>query len=127
MAAELSQIRANSRLRRWAAATTAALLLCAGAASADTLRCGSRIIKEGDTQDKVLSVCGEPTHQSRTWIERAPQYELGGQWYSYPGTEYVPVDLWTYDFGPNKLMQRVRFVAGLVDSIETLGKGTSEY
>ena len=99
----------------------------ASPAAADTLRCGSRIIKEGDTQDKVLAVCGEPAQQSRTWIERAPQYELGGQWYSYPGTEFVPVDLWTYDFGPNRLMQRVRFVAGLLVSIETLGRGTSEY
>ena len=96
-------------------------------AAADTLRCGSRLIKEGDTQDKALAVCGEPAQQSRTWIERPPQYELGGQWYSYPGTEFVPVDVWTYDFGPNRLMQRVRFVAGLIVSIETLGKGTSEY
>ena len=99
----------------------------ASPAAADTLRCGSRIIKEGDTQDKVLAVCGEPAQQSRAWIERAPQYELGGQWYSYPGTEFVPVDLWTYDFGPNRLMQRVRFVAGLLVSIETLGRGSSGY
>ena len=127
MAAKLSQIRAKSWSGGWSAATLAMLLAGAGVASADTLRCGSRIIKEGDTQDKVVSVCGEPTQQSRTWIERAPQYELGGQWYSYPGTEFVPVDLWTYDFGPNKLMQRVRFVDGLVVSIETLGRGTSEY
>ncbi|MFO1406153.1 MAG: DUF2845 domain-containing protein [Steroidobacteraceae bacterium] len=101
--------------------------LAMAAATADTLRCGSRIIKDGDTQEKVLAVCGEPTARQRTWIERAPQYELSGQWYSYPGTEFVPVDLWTYDFGPNRLVQRVRFVDGRLDSIETLGRGTSEY
>jgi hypothetical protein len=127
MAAELSQIRAGFRPAASILALLAALLLGAGPAAADTLRCGSKIIKEGDTQDKVLSVCGDPSQKSRTWIERAPQYELGNQSYSYPGTEYVPVDLWTYDFGPNKLMQRVRFIDGLVVSIETLGKGTSEY
>ena len=115
---------------RRARTTTFALLATAALATpaaADTLRCGSRIIKEGDTQEKALAVCGEPAQQSRTWIERPPQYELGGQWYSYPGTELVPVDLWTYDFGPNRLMQRVRFVAGLIVSIETLGRGTSGY
>ena len=110
-----------------AAAACLAIALMPAPADADSMRCGSRIVKDGDTIEKVLDVCGEPTSKERTWIERAPQYELGGQSYSYPGTEYVPVDLWTYDFGPNKLMQRVRFINGLADSIVPLGKGTSEY
>jgi hypothetical protein len=87
------------------------------------MRCGSRIVKDGDTIDKVLDVCGEPVERERTWIQRAPQYELGGRYYSFPGTEDVPVDLWTYDFGPNKLMRRVRIVDGIVVSIVELGKG----
>jgi len=75
--------------------------------------------------EKVLAVCGEPASQQRTWIQRAPQYELGGQYYSFPGTEDVPVDLWTYDFGSNKFLQQVRFIDGIVDSIVTLSeKGT---
>jgi hypothetical protein len=91
---------------------------------ADSMRCGSRIVKDGDTIEKVLEVCGEPAKQERTWIQRAPQYEFGSQYYSFRGTEDVPVDLWTYDFGRNKLMRRVRFVDGLVVSIVELGKGT---
>ena len=87
---------------------------------ADSMRCGSRIVKDGDTMEKVLDVCGEPAKQERTWIQRAPQYELGGQYYSFPGTEDVPVDLWIFDFGRNKLLQRVRFIDGIVDSIVTL-------
>ena len=35
----------------------------------------------------------------------------------------VPVELWTYNFGPYKLMRRIRFVDGLVDEIETLSHG----
>lgn len=93
------------------------------ALQADSMRCGSRIVKDGDTIEKVLDVCGEPAGKERTWIQRAPQYELGGRYYSFPGTEEVPVDLWTYDFGPNKLMRRVRFVDGQVVSIVELGKG----
>ncbi len=56
----------------------------------------------------------------RTWIQRPPQYELGGIEYSFPGREDVPVDLWTYDFGSHKLMMRVRFVAEQVQSITPL-------
>ncbi|NJD31902.1 MAG: DUF2845 domain-containing protein [Gammaproteobacteria bacterium] len=92
-------------------------------AHADSMRCGSRIIKEDDPIEKVLEVCGEPVKRERTWIQRQPQYEVGDRSYSFPGREDVPVDLWTYDFGPNKLMQRVRFVAGKVESITTLGYG----
>jgi hypothetical protein len=103
--------------------TLAALVLLPGAAVADSMRCGSRIVKDGDTIEEVLEVCGEPAKRERTWIQRAPQYELGGQYYSFPGTEDVPVDLWTYDFGRNRLMRRVRFIDGLVVSIVELGKG----
>jgi hypothetical protein len=35
----------------------------------------------------------------------------------------VPVEIWTFNFGPYKLMRRVRFVDGLVEDIETLGYG----
>jgi hypothetical protein len=113
--------------RSLVAGAGALLLVVCGAARSDSMRCGSRIVKDGDTMEKVLAVCGEPSIRNRTWIQRPPQYELGGWTYSFPGTEDVPVDSWTYDFGPNKLMQRVRFVAGQVESIVTLGKGTSEY
>jgi hypothetical protein len=103
----------------------AALFLLPGVVLADSMRCGNRIIKEEDTMEKVLEVCGEPATKKRTWIERAPQYELGGLHHSFPGTEEVPVDLWTYDLGSNKFLQQVRFIDGIVDSIVTLPeKGT---
>ena len=112
----------SNRLRAlaWLAASLPAL------ATADTMRCGSKLISEGDTQDKVLQNCGEPAEQKRTWILRKPRFEVGGQEYSFNGEEEVPVDLWTYDFGPNKLMRRVRMVAGKVESIETLEHGTNK-
>lgn len=92
-------------------------------ASADAMRCGSRVINEGDSIEKVQQYCGEPAERSRTYMVRQPRFEAGGQEYSFPGTEEVPVDLWTYDFGPNQLMRRVRMIAGKVDSIETLEHG----
>ena len=98
----------------------AALLVLPALAVADSMRCGSRVIKERDSIEEVVAACGEPVRKVRTWIERAPQFEFGGQDYSFPGTEDVPVDLWTFDLGPNQFLRQVRFIAGEVDSITTL-------
>ena len=94
------------------------------AVQADSMRCGSKLIGEEDSIEKVLDYCGEPTSRDRTWIVRRPRYELNGNEYSFPGREDVPVDLLTYDLGPNKLVRKLRFVAGKLESIETLGYGT---
>jgi len=104
-------------------AAVVSLLLLPTLAAADAMRCGSRLISDGDPIEKVREYCGEPSVTQRTWIVRQPRFEYGGQDIPFPGEEEVPVDLWTYDFGPNKLMRRIRFVAGKVDSIETLGYG----
>ncbi len=100
-------------------------LLVSASARAEALRCGSKLITDGDTQEKVLQYCGEPVAKKRTWISRQPRFEYGGQEIPFQGSEDVPVDLWTYDFGSSKLMRRIRFVAGKVDSIETLEHGTN--
>ena len=98
-------------------------LLIASGATADSVRCGSKVITEGDPIEKVREYCGEPTETQRTWMTRQPRFEYGGQEIPFEGSEDVPVDLWTYDFGPNKLVRRIRFIAGKVDSIETREHG----
>jgi uncharacterized protein YvpB len=35
----------------------------------------------------------------------------------------VPVELWTYNFGPSQLMRRVRFESGRLVMVEILGYG----
>jgi len=105
-------------------ASIALLLLTSMPAAADSMRCGSRLIVEEDSIEKVLYYCGEPASKSRTWIVRQPRYYIGSNEYVFPGEEDVPVDLWTYDFGPNKLMVQLRFVAGILERIDTLGYGS---
>ena len=95
------------------------------AVPADSLRCGSQLVGDGDSMDEVLALCGEPVKRTRTWMTRQPRFEYGGRDIPFPGTEDVPVDVWTYDFGSSRLMRRIRFVAGKVESIETLEHGTS--
>jgi len=112
--------RRGCRVRGRALRLAGAALLLPALAGADSMRCGSRVVKEQDTIEAVVAACGEPVRKERTWIQRAPQFELGGQDYSFPGTEDVPVDLWTFDLGPNQFLRQVRFIAGEVDSITTL-------
>ena len=88
-------------------------------------RCGTKLVSEGDTRSQVLAMCGEPavraTHRS---VFRRPMIWAHGRPY-YIGEDYmeVPVESWTYNLGPNKLMRRVRFEDGIVAEIETLGYG----
>jgi Protein of unknown function (DUF2845) len=106
--------------RRRALGVACAVLLLPALADADSMRCGSRVVKEEDTIEDVVAACGEPVKKERTWIQRQPRFELGGRDYSFPGTEDVPVDLWTFDLGRNQFLRQVRFIAGEVDSITTL-------
>jgi hypothetical protein len=39
------------------------------------------------------------------------------------GSFEVSVEFWTYNFGPHKLMYRLRFEDGLLVDVETLGHG----
>jgi hypothetical protein len=91
---------------------------------ADAMRCGSRLVSEGETRAAVRAKCGEPADVQTRTILRRPYYDFHGRIVYYgDGLVEVPVELWTYNFGPYKLMRRIRFVEGLVDEIETLNHG----
>jgi hypothetical protein len=101
--------------------------LCCTHAYADGLRCGNKLVVDGDTPAKVRTLCGEPTEVSRRDIMQRPSFVRDGRVYHF-GAEsvLVPVELWTYNFGPNKLMRRLKFVDGRLEEIETLGYGYNE-
>ena len=88
-------------------ALAALLLAPAVPASADGLRCGSRLVTY--------------------YIQRRPSFSSGGRSYSSgAGFVEIPVEVWTYNFGPYKLMRQIRFVDGVVEEIESLGYGYHE-
>lgn len=104
-----------------------ATTLPASAALADAMRCGSRIVRDGDTRAKVRQLCGEPTDIQTRTILRRPYYDVHGRMvYFGDGLVEIPVEVWTYNFGPYKLMRRIRFVDGLIEEVETLGHGYLE-
>lgn len=81
-------------------------------ASANALRCGNRIINEGQTSAEVLVACGQPVYRDE-WtftIEHTGEY-------------FADTEVWYYDFGPQQLLRVVRLTEGVVRQIDTDGYG----
>jgi hypothetical protein len=101
-------------------------LLAANAAQAeDAMRCGTRLASTGDTKYKVRQICGEPADISVVGATREPRLWYYGYRYYYldPPWIDVPVEVWTYNFGPNKLMRRLRFEGEELVDIASDGYG----
>jgi hypothetical protein len=126
----------RSRLRARHLLAAAATLLLFAAAPALAFRCGNRIVSNGDHYSKVLKICGEPTGVQERVIYREgptrPRFRVDGP----NGLQYdrevlrydrsyveVLVEEWTYNFGPRRLMQLVRFENGFVVEVDQLGYG----
>lgn len=91
----------------------------------DSLRCGSRLVSEGDGKDKVRTLCGEPTSVSLAGVARGPHYYYDR--YDYPyferSWEEMPIEVWTYNFGSSRLLRKLRFVGDELVDIRTDGYG----
>jgi len=102
-----------------------ALLLLTARVEADSMRCGSQLVSVGDSRSEVRFKCGEPTDVETRSILRRPFYGFNGPRRSFYPDSYVeiPIEVWTYNFGPYKLMRQVQFVNGRIDDIMTMGYG----
>lgn len=88
------------------------LWLCAdGAWAAESMRCGSRLVAEGDSAAKLLAVCGEPDLRD-SW--QAPGFA--------PGL-LAETEQWTYNFGSQKLLRLVRLRQGRIERMDSEGYG----
>jgi hypothetical protein len=115
------------------------IVVCAllwSAAAADNslaMRCGSRLISEGDPREKLANECGPPTYVE-TWEEEryyhysaAPpshlyrEFERHGS--AYRVKAIVRVELWSYNYGPSRFMDYVRIENGIVVRIYSGGYG----
>jgi hypothetical protein len=100
------------------------LLLCiAFTAPAHALRCGTEIVSEGDSTFELLQSCGEPTLKERS--ERRVPYQLYDRVHGRYVTAFdsVPVEIWTYNFGPRRFIQRITIEDGRIKRIESGGYG----
>jgi hypothetical protein len=99
----------------------ACLALCALPAHA--LRCGNNIVSEGDSTMLLLRNCGEPT-QKEHFVDRIPvgtYDQVRGEYYT--AYDEQPYDVWTYNFGPRRFIQRITIKGGKIHRIESQGYG----
>lgn len=96
---------------------------------AATLRCGNKLASDGDSQADVLAKCGSPsfTHH-RTQKDKAKtgyrqQGQTGGKTTEYEQTVTKDIEEWTYDFGPNRLVQTAVFEDGKLVDVRSGGYG----
>lgn len=107
-------------------AACAALIVGAwsAAASADSFRCGTRLLTDGDSMDKVEALCGAPSSiQRHEILARRVRWFRGRPYYTSFDPEPIPVEFWTYNLGSRRLMRRLKFEDGLLVDVETLEHG----
>jgi hypothetical protein len=98
------------------------------------LRCGVRLISEGDYKDRVLAECGAPDHVEVWEEEHVYRFRNNPQYYGiYDSFEYGPtvtepakpfrvrkmvvVEIWTYNHGPTRFLDYLRLENGIVTEI----------
>jgi hypothetical protein len=101
------------------------LSLLAASPAFAAFRCGAKLVSEGDTRSEVAVKCGEPTEvvAQKSVFRRPVIWTNGRPYFIGEDSIEVPVEAWIYNLGPNKLMRRLRFEAGVLTEIETLGYG----
>jgi hypothetical protein len=93
---------------------------------ADSIRCGSRIISRGSSSAELAAFCGDPAQVTKSSSYTGGGRVRGADGVVYGSTAEILVEIWTYNFGPNQLMERVRIENGVVVQIDSLGYGYNE-
>jgi len=105
-----------------------ACLLCLSATPAYALRCGARLVSPGAVKAEVWRKCGEP--ETTDWQVVYRPVSGGAPLHSDPFAQshevtYVPVviEVWIYNFGPQRFRQELSFEEGRLITIRPLGYG----
>ena len=92
-----------------------AMLLAGSISYADTMKCGTKLISDGDSKAKVLLRCGEPFMKEFVGEKTVRSRLYGGYGIR---SDTVPVERWTYILGQNKFMRILTFEADKLIKIE---------
>ena len=88
------------------------LILSQPVFSSDSFRCGSKVIRTGDTPGEVMDRCGAPLHKDRGY----------GDVYVDSSRQSVRVERWYYKNSKRSLGRTVLIYKGKVVGIETGGR-----
>jgi hypothetical protein len=107
-------------MNKWLMAAAAACVPTL--AMAQSLRCDDKIISQGTSRAKVAALCGDPVQADQKSVYYRPIAATGQRLNPIDAIE-VQVEVWIYNFGPDRLMQRIRFEDGVVVQIDSIGYG----
>ena len=93
------------------------LFLILFSTSAMALRCGNRLVIEGDSQFSVIRACGKPAFEN-TYYETKYRYFQGIR-SGYGREVSIKIDEWTYNFGRTRLVYTLIFENGYLVDIKT--------
>src|SRR3546814_44239 len=82
------------------------------------MRCSGRIVDSGDYAVQVRERCGEPY-----WVSEFSTILVYGAYGPVEQRAVQEVQDWYYNFGSSKLVQRLTFVDGRLQQIDSLGYG----
>jgi len=85
-----------------------------------SLRCSNKIISEGTTSQELATLCGEPAQVEHKTIYN--DLSTGTSQVVAGATTEIHLEMWIYNFGPNRLMQRIWIQDGVITRIESLGR-----
>lgn len=88
--------------------TTCALLAMIQTALADSLRCGRKVIRSGDSPASLVRYCGEPSYRGKGYAD----VDTGD------GQRQVKVEQWHYKLGERSLEHIVYVYRGKVVGVE---------
>jgi hypothetical protein len=110
-------IRGMKRPALWWVAL--ACVIAGQAASAEDFYCGDKVISTGMTPGEVVAACGKPAdvHVNPPVRHRHGYGHDSFEEIIEPGSE-----VWTFNFGATRLMERVVFVGGVVTETTALGR-----
>ena len=98
-------------------------VVCGAMGLAWALDCEGRLVSLGHTSWEVQAICGEPTQIEDTLeIILKPVHDLSGHRVDHLPMA-VPKSVWTYNFGPTRLVYLLTFLEGKLVKIETGGYG----
>jgi len=94
---------------------------------AEGMVCGNKIIEKGISREEVRAYCGKPA-QIDNKIAYAGIAGFAGRHGRVVDSSAVEiqVETWIFNFGPDQLMEKVRFEDGIVASVESMGYGYNE-
>ena len=96
------------------------LLLLGATSTAHALRCGNRLVTDGDFDFQVRARCGNPY-----WVEDHFQMIVAGD-DRVEVSEPVEYSAWYFNFGANRLLMRLLFRDGRLVREDALDRGVSE-